>query len=210
MRKTNNAINAHQCAAAISQRRTQLSFAFYVSWDAALLRACLRCLCCSGWGQQSHRCSRKLRGWSAMSHHKHWVFIMAGVLISGNFVYVYAVAPSFRQKAGPVTPMIRDLPDCQPFQPDCALVLGGVVFDRLLYRLSARADSRPFRFVKRPNHSGGRRITIFVADALAVPLMRDYSRDPLYGIVVEDLAENWFGQVQSVDFVALVVYRGVG
>ena len=28
-----------------------------------------------------------------MSHHKHWVFIVAGVLISGNFVYVYAIGP---------------------------------------------------------------------------------------------------------------------
>jgi len=26
-----------------------------------------------------------------MSHHKHWVFLVAGVLISCNFVYVYAV-----------------------------------------------------------------------------------------------------------------------
>src|SRR5215813_15391179 len=29
----------------------------------------------------------------AMSHHKNWVFLVAGVLISGNFVYVYAIAP---------------------------------------------------------------------------------------------------------------------
>jgi len=31
-----------------------------------------------------------------MSHHKHWVFIVAGLLISSNFVYVYAVAPKLQ------------------------------------------------------------------------------------------------------------------
>ena len=30
-----------------------------------------------------------------MSHHKHWVFIIAGVLISSNFICVYAIRPSF-------------------------------------------------------------------------------------------------------------------
>src|SRR5437868_3426398 len=34
----------------------------------------------------------------AMSHHKHWVFIVAGVLISGNFVYIYAIAPKLQAK----------------------------------------------------------------------------------------------------------------
>src|ERR1700721_3614537 len=33
-----------------------------------------------------------------MSHHKHWVFIVAGVLISSNFVYVYAVAPKLQMR----------------------------------------------------------------------------------------------------------------
>jgi hypothetical protein len=28
-----------------------------------------------------------------LSHHKNWVFLISGVLISGNFAYVYAVAP---------------------------------------------------------------------------------------------------------------------
>jgi mercuric ion transport protein len=31
-----------------------------------------------------------------MSQHKHWVFVVAGLLITGNFVYVYAIAPNFR------------------------------------------------------------------------------------------------------------------
>jgi mercuric ion transport protein len=34
----------------------------------------------------------------SMSHHKHWVFIVAGALISGNFVYVYAVAPRLQMR----------------------------------------------------------------------------------------------------------------
>ncbi len=33
-----------------------------------------------------------------MSRHKHWVFLTAGVLIVGNFVYVYRVAPRLQAK----------------------------------------------------------------------------------------------------------------
>jgi mercuric ion transport protein len=32
----------------------------------------------------------------SMSHHKNWVFIVAGVLISANFVYIYAIAPKLQ------------------------------------------------------------------------------------------------------------------
>ena len=35
-----------------------------------------------------------------MSHHKHWVFLIAGLLIAGNFVYVYRVAPRLQAKHG--------------------------------------------------------------------------------------------------------------
>ena len=34
----------------------------------------------------------------AMSHHKNWVFVIAGGLIAGNFVYVYGVAPKLQAK----------------------------------------------------------------------------------------------------------------
>ena len=34
----------------------------------------------------------------ALSHHKHWVFIVAGLLITGNFVYVYVVAPKLQMR----------------------------------------------------------------------------------------------------------------
>jgi mercuric ion transport protein len=47
----------------------------------------------------------------SMSHHKHWVFIAAGVLISGNFVYVYAVAPKLQAKSGACDP--HDPATCQ-------------------------------------------------------------------------------------------------
>jgi mercuric ion transport protein len=33
-----------------------------------------------------------------LSHHKHWVFIVAGLLITGDFVYVYAVAPKLQMR----------------------------------------------------------------------------------------------------------------
>jgi putative copper export protein len=39
-----------------------------------------------------------------MSHHKHWVFLSAGLLISGNFVYLYAVAPKLQARRGACDP----------------------------------------------------------------------------------------------------------
>src|SRR5689334_7094144 len=34
----------------------------------------------------------------SMSHHKNWVFSLAGLLISSNFVYMYALAPKFQAR----------------------------------------------------------------------------------------------------------------
>jgi mercuric ion transport protein len=31
-----------------------------------------------------------------LSHHKHWVFIVAGLLITGDFAYVYTIAPKLQ------------------------------------------------------------------------------------------------------------------
>lgn len=36
----------------------------------------------------------------AMSHHKNLVFLIAGLLISGNFVYVYAISPRLQVRTG--------------------------------------------------------------------------------------------------------------
>jgi hypothetical protein len=47
----------------------------------------------------------------AMSHHKNWVFLVAGVLISGNFVYVYGIAPRLQARTGACDP--RDPSACQ-------------------------------------------------------------------------------------------------
>ncbi len=47
----------------------------------------------------------------AMSHHKHWVFIMAGVLISSNFVYVYWLAPKLQMRNSACDP--NDPAACQ-------------------------------------------------------------------------------------------------
>ena len=33
-----------------------------------------------------------------LSHHKNWVFAVAGVLIAGNVAYVYAIAPKLRAR----------------------------------------------------------------------------------------------------------------
>lgn len=40
----------------------------------------------------------------AMSHHKYWVFSIAGLLIGGNFVYVYAIAPKLQAGNGSCDP----------------------------------------------------------------------------------------------------------
>jgi hypothetical protein len=47
----------------------------------------------------------------ALSHHKNWVFLVAGVLISGNFVYVYALAPRLQERSGACDP--KDAMACQ-------------------------------------------------------------------------------------------------
>lgn len=47
----------------------------------------------------------------AMSHHKHWVFLFAGLLIAGNFVYVYALASRLQEKHGACEP--NDPAACQ-------------------------------------------------------------------------------------------------
>ena len=40
----------------------------------------------------------------SMSHHKHWVFVVAGLLIAGDFVYVYAIAPKLQIASGACDP----------------------------------------------------------------------------------------------------------
>ncbi len=46
-----------------------------------------------------------------MSHHKEWVFAVAGVLISGSFIYTYAIAPKLQIKSGTCDP--NDPAACQ-------------------------------------------------------------------------------------------------
>jgi mercuric ion transport protein len=41
--------------------------------------------------------------------HKHWVFIVSGLLITGNFVYVYVIAPKLQLRNGA----------CDPNDPSC-------------------------------------------------------------------------------------------
>jgi hypothetical protein len=36
----------------------------------------------------------------SLSHHKEWVFAISGLLIAGNFFYVYRFAPRLRATAG--------------------------------------------------------------------------------------------------------------
>ncbi len=39
-----------------------------------------------------------------LSRHKHWVFIVAGALISGNFAYIYVLAPKLQIRSGACNP----------------------------------------------------------------------------------------------------------
>lgn len=57
-----------------------------------------------------------------MSHHKNWVFIVAGLLISCNFVYIYAVAPALQARRGACDPMDRSA--CQTASRFSRIVLG--------------------------------------------------------------------------------------
>ena len=39
-----------------------------------------------------------------LSHHKGWVFPIAGILIGSNFLYIYAIAPKLQARAGACDP----------------------------------------------------------------------------------------------------------
>ena len=47
----------------------------------------------------------------SLSHHKNWVFSVAGVLIGGNMVYIYSVAPRLQARSGACDP--NDPSACQ-------------------------------------------------------------------------------------------------
>jgi mercuric ion transport protein len=47
----------------------------------------------------------------SISHHKNWVFSIAGLLIFGNFVYVYGLAPRLQAQRGACDP--SDATACQ-------------------------------------------------------------------------------------------------
>lgn len=40
-----------------------------------------------------------------MSHHKNWVFLVAGLLLGANVVYQYAIAPKLQMKGGSCDPL---------------------------------------------------------------------------------------------------------
>jgi hypothetical protein len=39
-----------------------------------------------------------------LSHHKNWVFAIAGFLIAGDFIYIYAIAPKLQAKSSACDP----------------------------------------------------------------------------------------------------------
>jgi hypothetical protein len=57
----------------------------------------------------------------SLSHHKNWVFATAGVLIFGNFLYVYRIAPMLQARSGACDP--TDPTACQTASRFSRLVL---------------------------------------------------------------------------------------
>jgi hypothetical protein len=39
-----------------------------------------------------------------LSHHKNWVFLVSGILIAGNFLYTYVLAPKLRLSGATCSP----------------------------------------------------------------------------------------------------------
>jgi mercuric ion transport protein len=83
-----------------------------------------------------------------MSHHKHWVFIVAGLMIIGNLVYVYAIAPNLQARTGACNR--NDPAACQTASRFSRIVLW---CSAVLYMLGCftayflRADTYSLRFV---------------------------------------------------------------
>jgi mercuric ion transport protein len=68
-------------------------------------------LCCWGWERTVASALSAAPWLVTMSHHKHWVFVVAGLLIAGNFVYVYAIAPKLQARSRACDP--NDPTACQ-------------------------------------------------------------------------------------------------
>ena len=50
----------------------------------------------------------------SLSHHKHWVFITAGLLIACNFIYVYVLVPKLQMRNGACDPNDPAAPETDP------------------------------------------------------------------------------------------------
>ncbi len=82
-----------------------------------------------------------------LSRHKHWVFLVSGLLISGNFVYLYEIAPKLQIRNGSCDP--DDSSACQTASRlsrvllwcSAALYLAGCFAAYLLGPLLVRFDS---------------------------------------------------------------------
>jgi len=83
----------------------------------------------------------------SLSHHKNWVFATAGVLISGNLLYVYRIAPRLQARSGACDP--GDPSACQTASRfsrivlwlSAALYLAGFFSAYLLGPILVRFDS---------------------------------------------------------------------
>ncbi len=83
----------------------------------------------------------------SLSHHKHWVFLVSGLPIAGNFIYVYVAAPKLQMRNGGCDP--NDPAACQTASRfsrivlwcSAALYLVGCFTAYLLGPLLVRFDS---------------------------------------------------------------------
>jgi mercuric ion transport protein len=83
-----------------------------------------------------------------LSHRKNWVFIVAGLLISGNFICIYAIAPRLQMNSGgcdpndPVACQAASRFSCIVLWCSAALYLVGCFTAYILGPLLVRLDSQ--------------------------------------------------------------------
>ena len=79
-------------------------FSLFTSLSTLLCCALPSLLVLIGLGATVASVVSEIPGLVILSHHKNWVFAIAGLLIGGNFLYVYAVAPKLQARSGACAP----------------------------------------------------------------------------------------------------------
>ena len=79
-------------------------FSLFTSLSTLLCCALPSLLVLIGLGATVASVVSEIPGLVTLSHHKNWVFSIAGALIGGNFLYVYIIAPRLQARNGACDP----------------------------------------------------------------------------------------------------------